>query len=248
MAINVDTVYKTVLLILNQQQRGYMTPDEFNRVANQVQLEIFEGYLNDLNQQLRSPQNNSEYANRVENLEEDLQYFQKYISNATLAGAITGTNPFSIDTTVVTDLYRLGSVMYRNRTIGAYSQRKEITQLLLSPLTHPTTDFPVYLYEAGTTVSPDNPQLYVYPTTIVLPGDINISYLATPTPPQWNYDVGTYGQFTYNNTSINFQLNVSEQSRVILKILVYAGVIINDPTIIQVASQQVQQEEQNSKT
>jgi hypothetical protein len=138
--------------------------------------------------------------------------------------------------------------MYRNRTIGEYSQRKEITQLLLSPLTQPTTDFPVYLYEAGTTVLPENPQLYVYPTTIILPGDINISYLATPTPPQWNYDIGTYGQFTYNNTSINFQLNVSEQSRVILKILVYAGVIINDPTVIQVASQQVQQEEQNSKT
>ena len=77
MAINVDTVYKTVLLILNQQQRGYMTPDEFNRVATQVQLEIFEGYLSDLNQQLRKPQNDSEYANRVENLEEDLQYFQK---------------------------------------------------------------------------------------------------------------------------------------------------------------------------
>ena len=51
MAINVDTVYKTVLLILNQQQRGYMTPDEFNKVATQVQLNIFERYLDDLNQQ-----------------------------------------------------------------------------------------------------------------------------------------------------------------------------------------------------
>jgi len=30
MAINVDNVYKTVLLILNQEQRGYITPDEFN--------------------------------------------------------------------------------------------------------------------------------------------------------------------------------------------------------------------------
>ena len=44
MAINVNTVYKTVLLILNQQQRGYMTPDEFNKVATQVQLNIFEKY------------------------------------------------------------------------------------------------------------------------------------------------------------------------------------------------------------
>ena len=31
MAISVDTVYKTVLLILNKEQRGYMTPDEFNK-------------------------------------------------------------------------------------------------------------------------------------------------------------------------------------------------------------------------
>ena len=38
MAVNVDIVYKTVLLILNQQQRGYITPDEFNKVATQVQL------------------------------------------------------------------------------------------------------------------------------------------------------------------------------------------------------------------
>ena len=50
MAINVDTVYKTVLLILNQQQRGYMTPDEFNRVGTQVQLNIFQGYFDTLNQ------------------------------------------------------------------------------------------------------------------------------------------------------------------------------------------------------
>ena len=55
MAINVDLVYKTVLLILNQQQRGYITPDEFNKVGNQVQLGIFEKYMSYLNQQLRIP-------------------------------------------------------------------------------------------------------------------------------------------------------------------------------------------------
>ena len=77
MAINVDTVYKTVLLILNQQQRGYMTPDEFNRVATQVQLEIFEDYFDDLNQQLKRPQNDTEYANRVKNIDEKIDIFKK---------------------------------------------------------------------------------------------------------------------------------------------------------------------------
>ena len=56
MAINVNTVYQTVLLILNKEQRGYITPDEFNKTATQVQLDIFEQYFDDLNQQLRVPQ------------------------------------------------------------------------------------------------------------------------------------------------------------------------------------------------
>ena len=33
MAINVNTVYQTVLLILNKEQRGYMTPLEFNKTG-----------------------------------------------------------------------------------------------------------------------------------------------------------------------------------------------------------------------
>ena len=42
MAINVDLVYKTVLLILNKEQRGYVTPQEFNLFANQAQMDLFE--------------------------------------------------------------------------------------------------------------------------------------------------------------------------------------------------------------
>ena len=70
MAINVNTVYQTVLLILNKEQRGYMTPDEFNSVGTQVQLEIFEKYFEDLNQQIRVPQTDFNYSNRVENIDE----------------------------------------------------------------------------------------------------------------------------------------------------------------------------------
>ena len=77
MAINVDTVYKTVLLILNQQQRGYMTPDEFNKVGAQVQLNMFENYASDLNQQYRVAQNDTEYANRVKNINEKIDIFKK---------------------------------------------------------------------------------------------------------------------------------------------------------------------------
>ena len=76
MAVNVNTVYQTVLLILNKEQRGYMTPTEFNNVATQVQLEIFEKYFEDLNQQVRVPQTNTDYANRPENIDEKMSIFR----------------------------------------------------------------------------------------------------------------------------------------------------------------------------
>ena len=229
MAININTVYKTVLLILNQQQRGYMTPDEFNKIGTQVQLNIFEKYEDDLNQMYRVAQNDTEYADRVKNIEENLQFFQR-------TGATTYVGPHF--TLTPTDIYRLGTVFYNSTALTQYAQRNEVTQLLLSPLTQPTNDFPIYLYE--------NNLLYVYPTTIQT--GITISYLKTPSDVQWGYGIGNLGQFVYNaGNSTDFELNVSEQTNVITRVLAYAGVVINDPTIIQVASQEIANEEQNSK-
>ena len=76
MAINVNTVYQTVLLILNKEQRGYMTPLEFNKIGTQSQLEIFETYFESLNQQIRIPQTNVDYADRVLNLDEKISLFK----------------------------------------------------------------------------------------------------------------------------------------------------------------------------
>ena len=54
MAINVDQVYKTVLLIINKEQRGYLTPNEFNKLATQVQLDVLDNYFETLNTKLDS--------------------------------------------------------------------------------------------------------------------------------------------------------------------------------------------------
>jgi hypothetical protein len=230
MAINVNTVYKTVLLILNQQQRGYMTPDEFNKVATQVQLNIFESYFEDLNQQYRLPQNDTEYSNRIENLEQKLQYFQR-------TGTTAGTNPFTL---VPTDVYRVGSVFYKGVQLTQYAQRNEITQLLLSPLTQPNTDFPIFLYE--------NDRFYIYPTSIITPADVTFSYVKKPADVNWAYSVGTLGQFQYDaGNSVDFEIASSEQSNTIIRVLAYAGVIINDPSIVQVAQQEIAAEQQNAK-
>jgi len=92
MAINVNTVYQTVLLILNKEQRGYMTPVEFNKTGTQAQLEIFETYFDSLNQQLRIPQTDTDYADRVVNLDEKISLFKEF-GNAT---SISSSNVFNL--------------------------------------------------------------------------------------------------------------------------------------------------------
>ena len=47
---------------------------------------------------------------------------------------------------------------------------------------------------------------------------------------------------------MNFQLDTSEQSNLIIQILKYCGIIINDPEIIQAASIEAQEASANQKS
>ena len=48
--VNTNNVYQKVLAFANKEQRGYITPQEFNLFADQVQMEILEQYFYDVNQ------------------------------------------------------------------------------------------------------------------------------------------------------------------------------------------------------
>jgi len=303
MAVNVDIVYKTVLLILNKEQRGNLTPDEFNKVATQVQLEIFESYFDMLNMQLRRPDNDTEYADRIKSIDHNISIFKTYgnatyvpaggyftlpttsgagVATQTLTGdgttisfpftsisssqlqssviavtingasttafTISGANiifdaiPALNDAIVVTatpeDFYKLGTVIYKDSNEAQLSQRNELLYINNNPLVAPTESYPIYLFE--------DHKLYLYPSTIT--SDISVSYLRKPVDVVWNFTIPT-GQnyYQYNPTnSVNFELAKTEQANIILKILLYSGVVIRDPSIVNVAAQQVQQETQRS--
>ena len=248
MAINVNTVYQTVLLILNKEQRGYITPTEFNKIGAQVQLEIFERYFDDLNQQLRVPQTDTDYADRVKNIDEKISIFKTFANAVYATGAnnLTYWVPPTIDGygNSIT-FYRLGTVLYNNEIEVQRVDRQEFYHINKSLLTKPSKTFPIYLYE-------DN-KLFVKPTTIVTDGDIQLDFIRKPLDPIWGFTIGNLGQYIYDSSdtgsaaSVNFELHESEQTNLILQILKYAGVIIKDPEIVQAASQQVAMNEQNEK-
>ena len=82
MAVNVNTVYQRVLTIANKEQRGYITPQEFNILANQAQMDIFEQYFYDINQFERLPGNSTEHSDMLHILEEKIAPFR--INNQSL--------------------------------------------------------------------------------------------------------------------------------------------------------------------
>ena len=265
MAINVDTVYKTVLLILNKEQRGYMTPPEFNRIGTQVQLDIFEQYFEDLNQQLRVPQANVDYSDRQESLDEKISIF-KTSGNASFVSSSLGWNLPTTDiygTSIVYNLltpltanqayfYKIGNVKYKdpNKTYPTNVQRlqpSEFVDIQKSDLTAPSINFPVYLYE--------NNKLFISPSTIDgTPATevVTVDFLRKPKDIQWAFTEGVGQSYLFDNTvagnSVNFELSSTEQTSVILKVLLYAGIVIRDPQIVQAAAQQIQQEEINQKS
>jgi len=236
MAIDVNTVYRTVLLIINKEQRGYLTPDEFNKTATQVQLDIFNEYFEDLNQQLRVPSNDSEYSDRVKNLEQKIAIFQTDGVCSPIAGGF--------DIPSVSDFYKLGTVIYNEDKEVQYVQPNELLELNLSPITKPSTYWPVYTFK--------NFIIKVYPTTITT--GISCTYVRKPSDPIWNFTLGGNYQYIYSpttsatNPSVDFELHPTEQTNLITRILLYSGIVINDPQIVQVAAQQAQAENINSKS
>lgn len=151
------------------------------------------------------------------------------------------------------NLHRIGTVIYKDEKEIERIERNDLLQINMSNLTKPTTTYPVYLYEQASQnvngVNTGQSHIYVYPKTILSASDISISYIRKPADVQWGFTVGSLGQYIYNSsTSTQFELLNTEQNEVILRILAYAGVVIKDPQVTQLAASAVQAEEINSKS
>ncbi len=252
MAVNINTVYTTVLYILNKEQRGYIPPAEFNSLAVQVQQEIFESYFPDGNQLNRVNQNNTQNDTEFFNMFKDNAYKLYPFEEDAVFTYVTAQQAWSLSSTRV--LYRIGEIMstYNNNGANVESltdllSKKEYSITEKSKLTSPTQYYPIsYLTNLTTTSIVDPiPLLKISP----VPNSVTANCVFLPANPNWGFTTGQFGQYLYDSTnSKNFELDVSEQTNLIMGILKYAGVIIRDPEVIQVAMQDAAKVEQNEKS
>jgi len=247
--VNINTVYTTVLYILNKEQRGYVTPAEFNSLATLVQDEIFESYFPDGNQVNRQNQNNTQNDTEFFNMFKDISYklypFERTATFTYNAGAgILGWEYVGVGT-----IFKLGEIISTYNTtnpqydsITELASQSDFSKITRSTLTAPTMQYPLCTTGTG----PNNSVLIkVSPQ----PNALSVNALFTPTNPVWAFTTGSLGQYIYNiAASVNFELDISEQTNLIIGILKYCGLIINDPTIIQSAATEAQEVEQNIKS
>ncbi len=173
-------------------------------------------------------------------------------ANPTFATATVGSVNSLLYFLPPSNTHRIGTVIFKNKEIQRVD-RNELLYLNLSPITKPSKTFPVYTYEQSTVGSNGNDtgqqHIYIYPESITTASDVTVSYIRKPNDVNWGFTVGTLGQYIYNKaTSTQFELSSVEQTEVIIRILAYAGVVIRDPQIVQVATQAIQAEETNSKS
>jgi hypothetical protein len=224
MAVTIDTVYQRVLAIANKEQRGYITPQEFNLFANQAQLDIFEQYFYDLNQFSRLPGNETRYADMIDIIEEKISIFEKFRQDVSMSAGGVGTLP--------ANTHKLGAVSYN--TGSGYVEiehinQNELNKYINSPLTAPTTTRPIYIKTSETAIQ-------VYPTTIT--SAVTCNYIAKPASVSWNYTT-VLGEPLYNAAnSTSFELHESEETELVLKVLELAGVTIKSPDLYQLSDKE----------
>ena len=224
MSVNVDTVYQRVLAITNKEQRGYVTPQEFNLFANQAQMDIFEQYFYDINQFGRVKGNDTEYSDMLSILDEKLSFFEK---TADLSQS-------GIYLVLPADLYRLGTVILelpsKTPVEAEYIQKNTFLIISKSPLTAPTDLYPVYTRDTG--------GIKIHSTTIpnAGAGEVHCTYTKAPSEVKWGYTI-INDQALYNaSTSTQFDVHESEETDLVIKILALAGILLQDPGMYQIAA------------
>ena len=215
MAVSVDTVYQRVLALANKEQRGYITPQEFNLFANQAQMDIFEQYFFDINQFNRPPGNSTEYSDMTTMLNEKISLF-KTSKNLTYDSA-TDINHFPMPS----DLYRLGTVHWggvglENKIEVTEINYNELPYLISSPLIEPTVERPVFAKRQEGIV--------VLPSTII--SGVTLTYIKIPHKVEWGYVVLNDKALYNSNTSVDFSLHPSEETELVYKILTLCGISI----------------------
>ena len=229
MAISINRVYQKVLAIANKEQRGYITPQEFNLFSDHAQMEIFEQYFYD-KEQFKRRNDEVDELTRVK-----IEKFKKEtLLTDNLINRILPEDCYLVETvhTVKSNGERI-SVERLDRD-SQYDIHASIDSL---PLLKPNENRPVYWTRRD--------RITITPNFSIA----TVNYIKTPITPSWTYRISA-GSALYDpgqSGHQDFELHESEENNLVLKILQLAGVNLKDSALVQAAAQSEASEIQQQK-
>jgi molybdopterin converting factor small subunit len=218
----IDDVRKTVLTALNKENRGYLTPEQFNLYAKQAQMNIFNLYFSEYNKLVamkNARRLSSEHGDTLSALQEKIDSF---VTSSTVS--ISG-NTYPIPS----NMYQAINLQYFGKIAEKVSLSKSIL-LGLSNMTTPSELYPTYTESNG--VYKMNPSDATE--------DLVVSYIKVPEDPVWTYQNISASEDPIFNPNLtgyqDFEIPAEEFPKLVLEILKLAGVTIRDAEVIQAAT------------
>ena len=235
--MSIDEIYRLVQTFANKEQRGFITPSDFNLLAKQAELELINKRIEILQEKSQAKKMSGvmEESLTPEIAEQDLasflitkQYKTKLVSIT--SGYSEAEINIDQNTLLIKEIFILPD---ENLGINSHIplelvSSENINKILRSSLVKPSVDFPIGLMNGG--VDSKQLKIKVFPDNIE---DVIVhAYMYPRRSANWSY-VTVAGKPVHDpSTSNQFNLPSRTHGEVVIKILEYLGVNLREATLI----------------
>ena len=217
----IDSVRNTVLFLLNKDNRGFITPSEYDYFAKQAQLEIFEEMFDDYSRAVVAQNSRKRalgYGDSVSKIGNDIDIFSKSSNLVHQDNPEGETDTF----TLPSDLYKLLNITYAYTPVQQVPVSK-FDMLVNSNYNKPTVTHPIYMRQGD--------QVIVNPNSIAT--EVRCNYIRKPEDPHWGYKTIAGDPVWNSNTSKDFEISAAYEPELVIRICKYAGLSIREADVIQ---------------
>jgi hypothetical protein len=232
--MTIDEVYKLVQVFANKEQRGFISPSDFNLLAKQAELELYNKRLSIIKQKSPTRKSQGLYAENLspELARQDIATFltQSSVNTSSklspyLGVTVTLTSDYVESMFINTDEHHDIST---NIPIDIV-EPKDVNQILRSSLVKPSIEYPIALLGEASGASK---VFSVFPESI---DKVIIYHYINTNTPKWSY-VTVAGKPVHDSSSSNaFKISSRCHGEIVVKILEYLGVSIREADVVQYA-------------
>jgi hypothetical protein len=238
---SVREVYNALNDLANKDQRGFVTPTEFNSFAPIAQQNIFNRLFQDLTLAMASRRRNLDPArdkSKAKQLKEDLAVFSKEATLAKTSGVFEKPD----DLARIISMKTKGNILLdvtSSVMIDPIYDEEKLDRILLSTLSAPTSERPIALVR-------DN--IEVFPTSI---SRIQVRYYKVPegldpstgnrtvSLPKFGFTVSNGKEAYSASTSVDFELPEHYVSELVHEMAKLVGVNLRDANIFNYAENEL---------